>query len=72
LASTPSIEAIHNADDIILEQGQIQFFGEVFGERATIYPRGGHLGNITQVQTLAKIVGPPVGQQGNLSAGASR
>lgn len=64
LASTPSIEAIHNADDIILEKGQIDFFPEVFGERATIYPRGGHLGNITQVQTLAKIVGPTVASTG--------
>ena len=66
LASTPSIEAIHNADDIILEKGQINFFAEVFGERATIYPRGGHLGNITQVQTLAKIVGPKVTQQASI------
>lgn len=64
LAATPSIEAIHNADDIILEHGQIHFFGKVFGERATIYPHGGHLGNITQVQTLAKIVGPTVNKPG--------
>lgn len=69
LASTSYIEAVHNADDIILEQGQVDFFAEVFGSRATIYPHGGHLGNITQMQTLAKIVGPAVA---STEAGAKR
>jgi hypothetical protein len=36
----------HNANDLILETGEIDFFRDVFGERATIYPIGGHLGNM--------------------------
>ncbi len=36
----------HNANDLILVPGEIDFFPRVFGERATIYPYGGHLGNM--------------------------
>lgn len=46
LANNPKIEVMHNQDDIILETGEIDFFPRVFGERAKIYPRGGHIGNM--------------------------
>ena len=46
LRSAEKIEVMHNADDIILEPGEIDFFPRVFGDRAKIYPRGGHLGNM--------------------------
>ena len=36
----------HNANDLILAPGEIDFFPRVFGDRATIYPYGGHLGNM--------------------------
>jgi hypothetical protein len=36
----------HNANDLILETGEIDFFRDVFGARGTIYPIGGHLGNM--------------------------
>ncbi|UCC57315.1 MAG: alpha/beta hydrolase [Gammaproteobacteria bacterium] len=46
LKNSPKIEVMHNQDDIILEQGEIDFFPRVFGERAKIYPIGGHCGNM--------------------------
>jgi hypothetical protein len=46
LRGADKIEVMHNRDDIILEPGEIDFFPRVFGERATIYPRGGHCGNM--------------------------
>jgi hypothetical protein len=46
LRTTDKIEVMHNQDDIILAPGEIDFFPRVFGDRATIYPRGGHCGNM--------------------------
>ena len=46
LKNSPKIEVMHNRDDIILEQGEIDFFPRVFGDRARIYPIGGHCGNM--------------------------
>jgi hypothetical protein len=46
LKSADKIYVMHNENDIILETGEIDFFRKVFGERAKIYPTGGHLGNI--------------------------
>jgi hypothetical protein len=46
LRSAEKIEVMHNQDDIILAPGEIDFFPRVFGDRATIYPRGGHCGNM--------------------------
>lgn len=57
LRNTPSIEVVHNQDDVILMGNQIDFFRRVFGNRVQIYPHGGHLGNIVQRDTLAHILG---------------
>jgi len=46
LRNADKIEVMHNRNDLILEQGEIDFFPRVFGERAKIYPKGGHLGNM--------------------------
>jgi hypothetical protein len=43
----------HNRDDIILSPGQIDFFTEVFGDRAIIYPHGGHLGNLSYRENIS-------------------
>ncbi len=40
------IGLVHNADDIILKPGDIEFLTGLFGDRAVIYPNGGHLGNM--------------------------
>ena len=44
-------------DDVILVPGEIDFLRATFGQRAFIYPRGGHLGNLALAQTQADYVG---------------
>ncbi len=56
LRSADNIYVTHNEDDLILEPGQIDFFRDVFGERAMIYPNGGHLGNMMQRDYVAHII----------------
>jgi esterase/lipase len=46
LRSTDKIAVVHNADDIILAPGEIEFFRDTFKSRAHIYPKGGHCGNM--------------------------
>jgi hypothetical protein len=56
LRSSEKITVMHNENDIILEPGEIDFFNEVFGERATIYPYGGHCGNMNYKENVAHMV----------------
>ena len=56
LRNTEKITVMHNADDVILEPGEINFFSEVFGDRATIYPYGGYIGNINYLDNVALMV----------------
>jgi hypothetical protein len=56
LRNSPKISVMHNADDVILQPGEIDFFSEVFGDRATIYPHGGHCGNINYRDNVAHMV----------------
>ncbi|MEE4218718.1 MAG: hypothetical protein V2I48_13975 [Xanthomonadales bacterium] len=56
LRSSEKITVMHNENDIILEPGEIDFFNEVFGERATIYPYGGHCGNINYKDNVAHML----------------
>jgi hypothetical protein len=56
LSGSEKISVMHNADDIILEPGEIDFFSEVFGDRATIYPAGGHCGNMNYRDNVAHMV----------------
>jgi len=46
LRNSDKIYVMHNADDLILQKGEIDFFTKVFGSRAKIYPFGGHCGNM--------------------------
>jgi hypothetical protein len=46
LRNSKKIGVMHNVDDIILAPGEIDFFRNTFGNRAMIYPKGGHCGNI--------------------------
>ena len=56
LLEAKKIGVVHNQDDIILTKGEIDFFPLIFGDRATIYPHGGHLGNMEYTQNVADIV----------------
>ena len=57
LRNSPKITVMHNQNDVILEPGEIDFFNEVFGDRATIYPYGGHCGNMNYRDNVAHMVG---------------
>jgi hypothetical protein len=57
LRSADNVFVIHNRDDIILAPGEINYFPAVFGDRAKIYPRGGHLGNMEYIENVAHMVG---------------
>jgi len=46
LRNSDKIGLVTNVDDIILADGDIDYFKQVFGSRAKIYPRGGHCGNM--------------------------
>ncbi|ARS48009.1 hypothetical protein [Ectopseudomonas hydrolytica] len=46
LQNTDKVAVMHNADDLILGPGDIGFLRRTFGERLTLYPRGGHCGNL--------------------------
>ena len=48
---------MHNADDFIVSQEQLQWLQSVFGARMKLYPYGGHLGNIWYPDNLAAILG---------------
>lgn len=56
LRSSSKISVMHNEDDIILEPGEIDFFRETFGDRAQIYPHGGHCGNMSYRDNVAHMV----------------
>jgi len=56
LRNTPKISVVTNEDDIILEPGEIDFFRDVFGDRAKIYPYGGHCGNMSYRDNVAHMI----------------
>jgi pimeloyl-ACP methyl ester carboxylesterase len=56
LRGADKIEVMHNANDLILEPGEIDFFPRVFGSRAKIYPKGGHCGNMEYRDNVAQMV----------------
>ncbi|UUY08030.1 serine/threonine protein kinase [Pseudomonas sp. J452] len=46
LKSSSKVAVMHNADDVILGPGDLGFLRRTFGERLTLYPLGGHCGNL--------------------------
>jgi hypothetical protein len=46
LRNSPKIILMGNADDLILTPEDLAYLREVFGNRAKIYPTGGHCGNM--------------------------
>jgi ABC-type transporter lipoprotein component MlaA len=56
LRQNENIGLVHNVDDIILAPGELDYLRGVFGNRAKIYPRGGHCGNLDHRDNIAYIV----------------
>ena len=47
-----SMAVFSNADDPILNAGEVDFLQQTFGDRARIRPHGGHLGNLSYSKTI--------------------
>lgn len=56
LRGADKVALMTNDDDLILAPGEIDFLSEVFGTRATIWPTGGHCGNMEQKDVVAFMV----------------
>ncbi len=56
LRSSDKIGLMTNEDDIILASGEIDFLRSVFGDRAKIYVKGGHCGNLAYRDNIADMV----------------
>ena len=46
LRTSPKIAAVTNADELILNEKDIEYLKDVFKDRLIIYPKGGHCGNM--------------------------
>ncbi len=57
LRLTQKFGVMTNENDFILAPEDLAYLKEVFGARARIYPRGGHLGNLEFKDNLAYMVG---------------
>jgi len=56
LKSSAKFGVMTNENDFILAKGELDYLRQLFGERAKIYPRGGHLGNLEYKENLAYMV----------------
>ena len=46
LRDNPKVQVLHNADDFLAERKAIEALKDILGNRMTLYPHGGHLGNL--------------------------
>ena len=53
LRETDKIGVMTNEDDFILDKSELDYLRQLFGDRAIIFPHGGHLGNLKQRQVVA-------------------
>ena len=56
LRGSGSVFLVHNADDVTLAPGEIDYLRNVFGSRVRIYPHGGHCGNLTYRVNVADML----------------
>lgn len=57
LRQSEKIGVLTNADDLILKPDEVDYLKQVFGNRATIFPWGGHMGNLAYPDTLKSVTG---------------
>jgi hypothetical protein len=56
LKDSVKIGLVHNEDDIILMPGEIDYLQGVFGNRARIFPTGGHMGNMFHPDVVRSMI----------------
>ncbi|HLF98321.1 MAG TPA: alpha/beta hydrolase [Methylococcaceae bacterium] len=57
LAGNSKVFLMHNRDDFLVSAEDLEYLEGIFRERAKIYPRGGHLGNLWYSVNRQDIVG---------------
>tara|TARA_B100002052_G_scaffold296993_2_gene326643 strand:+ start:4792 stop:6129 length:1338 start_codon:yes stop_codon:yes gene_type:complete len=55
LAADTHMRVFTSADDPILDDSEVAFLAQTFGERARIRPHGGHMGNLSYQKTIAAL-----------------
>ena len=61
LRSNPKVHILHNVDDFLAERKSIEALKEALGDQVTLYPYGGHVGNLwypENKKTIAKFFSP--------------
>ena len=56
LKSSAKFGVVTNENDFILDKAELDYLRQLFGERAKVYPRGGHLGNVEYKENLSYMV----------------
>ena len=56
LRNSPKIGLIGNENDIILLPGEIDYLRDVFGSRASVFPSGGHCGNMAYPDNVKAMI----------------
>jgi len=56
LRASPKIAVMTNADDLILGRGDLGFLRRTLGDRLTVYPHGGHCGNLNYRVNVADML----------------
>jgi hypothetical protein len=56
LRNAEKVSMMTNEDDFILAKGDIDYFRHLFQNRAKIYPKGGHCGNMGYTENVAYVV----------------
>jgi hypothetical protein len=54
-AQDPAYRLVHNQDDFLARPEDIKTISERMKNRAIIYPKGGHLGNLWMKQNLSDL-----------------
>ena len=56
LRSNPKVHILHNVDDFLAERKSIEALKETLGDQVTLYPYGGHLGNLWYSENKKTVV----------------
>lgn len=56
LRGNPDVAVVTAADDFILAEEDYYYLADLFGERAFLYPRGGHGGNLQHKDVVARML----------------
>jgi pimeloyl-ACP methyl ester carboxylesterase len=51
-----TVRLVENEDDILLAPEDVQWMAQTFGDRVTLFPHGGHLGNLGETPVQVAIV----------------